>query len=105
MKTKKKMEDLSRWVRETRWWVRRCCCGGEEENEGEKPRGEVEDDEEEEEEVEEEMKMEELSFRKSRSSSSLPPAEVCWGWTSFRSSFLTACPLVVTPDRMFAHFF
>lgn len=51
------MEDLYRWVR-------RCCCGEEEEDEEEKGRRE------------EEVKMEELSFRKSRSSTSLPPAEV-----------------------------
>ncbi|XP_044043514.1 cyclin-dependent kinase 15 isoform X2 [Siniperca chuatsi] len=66
------MEGLSRWVREARFWVRRCCCGEEEEDEEEKGRRE----EEEEDEEEEEVKMEELSFRKSRSSTSLPPAEL-----------------------------
>ena len=65
------MEDLSRWVREAGWWVRRCCCGEEEEEEkGRREEEEEEDDEE------EEVKMEEFSFRKSRSSTSLPPAEV-----------------------------
>lgn len=61
--------DMSRWVREAGCWVRRCCCGEEEEEKG---RREVEEDEE-----EEEVKMEELRLRKSRSSTSLPPAEVC----------------------------
>ncbi|XP_018518267.2 LOW QUALITY PROTEIN: cyclin-dependent kinase 15-like [Lates calcarifer] len=65
------MENLSRWVREAGWWVRRCCCGEEDEDEEEKGRR---DEEEEEEEVE--VKLEELSFRKSRSSTSLPAAEV-----------------------------
>ncbi|XP_044200316.1 cyclin-dependent kinase 15 [Thunnus albacares] len=63
------MEDLSRWVREAGWWVRRCCCG-EEEEDGEEKGGREEEEEE------EEVKMEELSFRKSRSSTSLPPAEL-----------------------------
>ncbi|XP_041822615.1 cyclin-dependent kinase 15 [Chelmon rostratus] len=61
------MEDLRRWVREAGRWVRKCCCG-EEEDEEEKGRTEEED--------EEEVKMEELRFRKSRSSTSLPPAEL-----------------------------
>lgn len=65
------MEDLSRWVREAGWWVRRCCCGEEDEDEEEKGRREEEEDDE-----EEEVKMKGLSFRKSRSSTSLPPAEV-----------------------------
>lgn len=65
---KEKMEELSRWVREAGRFVRRCCCGEEEENEEEKRRREEQE--------EEEVKMEELSFRKSRSSTSLPPAEV-----------------------------
>lgn len=64
------MEDLSRWAREAGWWVRRCCCGEVQDNEEEKGRGEEEDEEE------EEVKMEELRFRKSRSSTSLPPAEL-----------------------------
>lgn len=63
------MEDLSRWAREAGWWVRRCCCGEVQDNEEEKGRREEEDEEE-------EVKMEELRFRKSRSSTSLPPAEV-----------------------------
>ncbi|XP_045906840.1 cyclin-dependent kinase 15 [Micropterus dolomieu] len=63
------MEDLSRWAREAGWWVRRCCCGEVQDNEEEKGRGE-------EDEEEEEVKMEELRFRKSRSSTSLPPAEL-----------------------------
>ncbi|XP_042369044.1 cyclin-dependent kinase 15-like [Plectropomus leopardus] len=67
------MEDLSRWVMEAGWWVRRCCCGEEEEAEEEKGRR---DEEEQEEEEEEEVKMEELNLRKSRSSTSLPPAEL-----------------------------
>ncbi|XP_070786588.1 cyclin-dependent kinase 15 [Enoplosus armatus] len=67
------MEDLSRWVREARGWVRRCCCGEEEEPDEEKGRRGVEEEEDEE---EEEVKMEELSFRKSRSSTSLPSAEL-----------------------------
>ncbi|XP_047187487.1 cyclin-dependent kinase 15 isoform X2 [Scophthalmus maximus] len=54
------MEDLSRWLK-------RCCCGEEEEEGG---RRDEEDNEE------EEVKMEELIFRKSRSSTSLPPSEV-----------------------------
>ncbi|XP_071335664.1 cyclin-dependent kinase 15 isoform X2 [Trachinotus anak] len=71
------MEDLSRWVSEARWWVRRCCCGEEDEEEkGRRDEGEEEDDGVGEEEDEEEVKMEELSFRKSRSSTSLPPAEL-----------------------------
>uniref|UniRef100_UPI0037E7F18F cyclin-dependent kinase 15 n=1 Tax=Semicossyphus pulcher TaxID=241346 RepID=UPI0037E7F18F len=65
------MEGLSRWVTEAGWWVRRCCCG--EEDEEEKERREEDYYKEEE---EEEVKMEELSFRKSRSSASLPPAEL-----------------------------
>ncbi|XP_069377218.1 cyclin-dependent kinase 15 isoform X2 [Paralichthys olivaceus] len=52
------MEDVCRWVR-------RCCCG-EEEDEDEKERRDEE----------EEVKMEEIRFRKSTSSTSLPPAEV-----------------------------
>nr|XP_046238783.1 cyclin-dependent kinase 15 isoform X2 [Scatophagus argus] len=68
------MEDLSRWVQEAGRWVRRCCCGEEEEDEEEKGKREAEEDEEKEEE-EEEVKMEELRFRKSRSSTSLPSAE------------------------------
>ncbi|KAL7370208.1 hypothetical protein ABVT39_022200 [Epinephelus coioides] len=68
------MEDLSRWVTEAGRWVRRCCCGEEDEDEEEKGRREGEEEEEEEE--EEEVKMEGLSFRKSRSSTSLPPAEL-----------------------------
>ncbi|KAG7215074.1 hypothetical protein INR49_022799 [Caranx melampygus] len=67
------MEDMSRWVREAGWWVRRCCCGEEEEEE---EKGERDEDEEEDGEEEEEVKMEEFSFRKSRSSTSLPPAEL-----------------------------
>ncbi|XP_040888269.1 cyclin-dependent kinase 15 [Toxotes jaculatrix] len=63
------MEDLSRWVREARWCVRRCCCVEEDEEEKER----TEDEEEQE---EEEVRLEELSFRKSRSSTSLPPAEL-----------------------------
>lgn len=84
----KKMENLSRWVREAGWWVRRCCCGEEDEDEEEKGRR---DEEEEEEEVE--VKLEELSFRKSRSSTSLPAAEVkliklnvCFSDISWKSS-------------------
>ncbi|XP_075951100.1 cyclin-dependent kinase 15 [Anarhichas minor] len=66
------MEDWCRWVREAGWWVRRCCCGEEEEEE-EEEEGRREEEEEEE---EEKVKMEELSLRKSRSSTSLPPAEL-----------------------------
>ncbi|KAM8722048.1 cyclin-dependent kinase 15 [Acanthopagrus schlegelii] len=75
-KEEEKMEDLSQWVREAGWWVRRCCCGEEEEEAEEKGRREEEEEEEDDEEEEEEVKMEEFSFRKSRSSTSLPPAEV-----------------------------
>ncbi|XP_054480014.1 cyclin-dependent kinase 15 [Anoplopoma fimbria] len=64
------MEDGCRRVREAGWWVRSCCCG--EEDDEEEERGGKEEEEEEEEEV----KMEEFSFRKSRCSTSLPPAEV-----------------------------
>ncbi|KAG7232501.1 hypothetical protein INR49_008795 [Caranx melampygus] len=82
------MEDMSRWVREAGWWVRRCCCGEEEEEE---EKGERDEDEEEDGEEEEEVKMEEFSFRKSRSSTSLPPAECDnWMWTGpARSLILT----------------
>lgn len=66
------MEDVSRWVREAGCWVRRCCCGEEEEDEEEEEKGRREVEEE------EEVKMEELCLRKSRSSTSLPPAEVCF---------------------------
>ncbi|XP_068586025.1 cyclin-dependent kinase 15 isoform X2 [Cebidichthys violaceus] len=64
------MEDCCRWVREAGWWVRRCCSG-EEEDDDEEKEGRREEEEE-----EEEVKMEELSLRKSRSSTSLPPAEL-----------------------------
>lgn len=56
----KKMEEASRWVR--RCW---CCCSKEEENEENRR------------ESEEEVKIEEVCLRKSRSSLSLPPAQVC----------------------------
>ncbi|XP_039979005.1 cyclin-dependent kinase 15 [Xiphias gladius] len=62
------MEDLSRWVREAGWWVRRCCCCGEKDEE---ERGRRDEEEE-----EEEVKLEELGLRKSRSATSLPPAEL-----------------------------
>lgn len=67
------MEDLSQWVREARWWVRRCWCCGEEENEHVRWKREVKEDEKG---CEEEVMVEELSLRKSRSSTSLPPADV-----------------------------
>nr|XP_020447703.1 cyclin-dependent kinase 15 isoform X6 [Monopterus albus] len=60
------MEDLSRWVREARCWMRRCCCGEEEEDEEKKGKREEGD---------EEVEMEDLSCRKSRSSTWPPPAE------------------------------
>lgn len=66
------MEDVFRWAREARCWVRRCCCGEKEEQE-EEDKGGPEAREKEEEEV----KMRELCLRKSRSSTSLPPAVVC----------------------------
>ncbi|KAM6893019.1 cyclin-dependent kinase 15 [Lycodopsis pacificus] len=62
------MEDWCRWVREAGWWARRCCCGEDDDEEEEGRRDEEEE--------EEEVKMEELSLRKSRSSTSLPPAEL-----------------------------
>lgn len=62
------MEELCQWAREAGRWVRRCCCGEEEEQKGRR---------QEEGEEEEEVKMEEVNFRKSRSSASLPAAEVC----------------------------
>ncbi|XP_056226788.1 cyclin-dependent kinase 15 isoform X1 [Seriola aureovittata] len=70
------MEDLSRWVSEAGWWVRRCCCG--EQDEEEKERRDEDDDDDGE---EEEVKMEDLGFRKSRSSTSLPPAELDPDWS------------------------
>ncbi|XP_034460469.1 cyclin-dependent kinase 15 isoform X2 [Hippoglossus hippoglossus] len=58
---KQQMEDVCHWVR-------RCCCGDEEkEDEEVKQRRDEE---------EEEVKMEEIRFRKSTSSTSLQPAEV-----------------------------
>lgn len=78
------MEDLSRWLK-------RCCCGEEEEEGG---RRDEEDNEE------EEVKMEELIFRKSRSSTSLPPSEVCQTFYSVivyvccGSSFTVECSSV-----------
>lgn len=53
------MEEASRWVR-------RCCCCSKKEEESEENRGEAE----------EEVKIEEVCLRKSRSSLSLPPAQV-----------------------------
>lgn len=53
------MEEASRWVR-------RCCCCYEKEEENEENR----------EEPEEEVKIEEVCLKKSRSSLSLPPAQV-----------------------------
>lgn len=53
------MEEASRWVR-------RCCCCYKKEEESEENR----------EEPEEEVKIEEVCLRKSRSSLSLPPAQV-----------------------------
>ncbi|XP_076021918.1 cyclin-dependent kinase 15 [Genypterus blacodes] len=68
------MEDLlSWWVREVRLacaW--RCCCGEDQEYEEEEEEEEINRRSEEEEGVQ----MEELTFRKSNSSSSLPPAEL-----------------------------
>uniref|UniRef100_UPI003AADC270 cyclin-dependent kinase 15 n=1 Tax=Centroberyx gerrardi TaxID=166262 RepID=UPI003AADC270 len=68
------MEDWARWVRGVGTeCVRRCwCCGEEEEEEEEEGGGRGEEEEEEEEEVE----MAGFTFGKSRSSSSLPPAEL-----------------------------
>lgn len=56
------MEEASRWVR-------RCCCCYKKEEESEENRGEPEEEEE-------EVKIEEVCLRKSRSSLSLPPAQV-----------------------------
>ncbi|XP_040029709.2 cyclin-dependent kinase 15 [Gasterosteus aculeatus] len=67
------MEDWCRWVRETRWWVKRCGCSvvvDDDDDDEERGRKEEEEDEE-----ENKVKMEELSLRKS-SSTSLPPAEL-----------------------------
>ncbi|XP_039649617.1 cyclin-dependent kinase 15 isoform X2 [Perca fluviatilis] len=60
---KEKMEDVSCWLRS----CCSCCCGEEEEDEEEEKEGKGG--------VEEEMKMEEPRFRKSRSSTSLQPAD------------------------------
>ncbi|XP_068612447.1 cyclin-dependent kinase 15 [Brachionichthys hirsutus] len=51
-------------------WVRRCCCLEEEQNEEENKRPKEDEDED------EEQEEEECSFRKSRSSTSLPPVEL-----------------------------
>lgn len=75
-KRSNKMEDESRWLRRC-CWMRRCCWWAEEVQE-EEEYGERQDGEEE---LAEEVKMEEVRLRKSWSSSSLPPAEVC-GLTS-----------------------
>ncbi|XP_068165417.1 cyclin-dependent kinase 15 isoform X2 [Antennarius striatus] len=66
------MDGVSQWVREAGRWVRRCCCIDEEEDEEKKKRPEEDDDEEQ----EEELEMEECSFRRSKSSTSLPPVEL-----------------------------
>lgn len=66
-----KMEDESRRLRR-RCWMRSCCWWAEEVQEEEEDGGRRELDE-----LAEEVKMEEVRLRKSRSSSSLPPAEVC----------------------------
>ncbi|XP_074520558.1 cyclin-dependent kinase 15 [Halichoeres trimaculatus] len=63
------MEELSRWATEVRSWARRCCCGEEDPEEGGGREGAKEEEEEEEEEVV-------VDFGKSKSSASLPPAEL-----------------------------
>ncbi|KAL6115079.1 cdk15 [Pungitius sinensis] len=63
------MVDWCRWVRETRWWVKSCSCSEVVDDEEERGRREEEKDEE------DKVKMEELSLRRS-SSTSLPPSEL-----------------------------
>lgn len=65
------MEDVSRWLRRC-CWMRRCCWWAEDVQEEEDGGRRDGDDK-----LAEEVKMEEVRLRKSRSSSSLPPAEVC----------------------------
>lgn len=67
-----KMEDESRRLRRC-CWIWRCCWWAEEMQEEEEDGGrrDVEG------ELAEEVKVEEVQLRKSRSSSSLPPVEVC----------------------------
>lgn len=76
------MEDESRQLRSS-CWMRRCCWGSQEEQEEDQEEDKVEERRrwdgrnsgQDEQEVED-LRVEEACLRKSRSSSSLPPAEV-----------------------------
>lgn len=71
-----KMEDESCQLRRC-CWIWRCCWWAEEMQEEEEEEAEDGGRRDREGELAEEVKMEEVRLRKSRSSSSLPPAEVC----------------------------